>query len=156
MAVNVQIPGYAKTLMAIATIFMPVFLILPFFFWGNENNQISLGEQDIQAGRLAPVGRLNISSNAPVEVANAGPFDPTATYNTVCAACHGTGLLNAPKFGETAQWQAKIDQLGGIDAMIRQGITGMNAMPPKGGANISDENFGLTDKYMLEQSGITP
>lgn len=157
MAEKVQIPGYAKTLMTIAAIFMPVFLILPFFIWGNESNQIKLGKEDIQAGRLAPVGRLNISTAATAtDTATAAAFDPVTTYNTVCAACHATGLLNAPKFGEAAQWQVKIDERGSIDALIAQGIKGLNAMPPKGGATVSDENFGITVKYMLEQSGITP
>ena len=94
MAANVQIPGYAKTLMAIAAIFMPVFLILPFFFWGNENNSIELGEANIQRGRLAPIGRLTIASDSAAAdtASSAAAFDPVATYNNVCAACHATGL----------------------------------------------------------------
>lgn len=157
MAANTQIPGYAKTLMAVAAVFMPVFLILPFFFWGNENNQINLAEQDIQAGRLAPVGRLNVASNEPAAAdsgAGAAAFDPETTYKNVCAACHATGVLNAPKLGEAAQWQAKLDERGGIDALIKQGIQGLNAMPPKGGAAISDEEFGKVVKYMLKNSNI--
>jgi cytochrome c5 len=26
------------------------------------------------------------------------------TYKQVCANCHGTGVLNAPKFGDKAKW----------------------------------------------------
>ena len=156
MAANVQIPGYAKTLMAIAAIFMPVFLILPFFFWGNENNSIELGEANIQRGRLAPIGRLTIASDSAAAdtASSAAAFDPVATYNNVCAACHATGLLNAPKFGEPAGWQAKISERGGIDALIQQGIQGIGGMPAKGGASISDENFAIAVKYMLANSGI--
>lgn len=157
MAANTQIPGYAKTLMAVAAVFMPVFLILPFFFWGNENNQIDLAEQDIQAGRLAPVGRLNLASNEPAAAdggAGAAAFDAETVYKNVCAACHATGVLNAPKLGEAAQWQAKLNERGSIDALIKQGIQGLNAMPPKGGATISDEEFGKVVKYMLKNSGI--
>ncbi|MDO4777602.1 MAG: c-type cytochrome [Cardiobacteriaceae bacterium] len=157
MAANTQIPGYAKTLMAVAAVFMPVFLILPFFFWGNENNQINLAEQDIQAGRLAPVGRLNLVSSEPAVAeggADAAAFDAEATYKNVCAACHATGVLNAPKLGDTAQWQAKLDERGGIDGLIKQGIQGLNAMPPKGGATVSDEEFGKVVKYMLKNSSI--
>lgn len=158
MAANAQIPGYAKSLMIIAAVFMPVFLILPFFFWGNEDNHINLTEQDIQAGRLTPVGRLNIASNDPATAdsgATAAAFSPESTYNSVCAACHATGVLNAPKLGEAPQWQAKIDERGGIDALIKQGIQGLNAMPPKGGAAISDENFAEVVKYMLTNSNIS-
>lgn len=154
MAANITIPGYAKVLMAIAAVFMPFFLILPFFFWGNEDNLINLAEENIQRGRLAPVGRLTLAGETVAADAGAAAFDPQTTYNNVCAACHATGVLNAPKIGEQAQWQAKIDERGGIDAIIAQGIKGINAMPPKGGATVSDENFGLTVKYMLANSGF--
>lgn len=49
-----------------------------------------------------------------------------------CAVCHGTGLLDAPISGATDVWQARADDKGGLEALLKNSITGINAMPPKG------------------------
>ena len=49
-----------------------------------------------------------------------------------CNACHGTGLLGAPKIGDTAAWKERADHQGGLDGILAKAITGINAMPPKG------------------------
>src|SRR5690606_30831899 len=66
-----------------------------------------------------------------------------------CNACHGTGLLNAPKVGDTAAWQAHADNAGGMDGMLKNAISGINAMPPKGTcANCSDDELLAAIKHM--------
>lgn len=49
-----------------------------------------------------------------------------------CAACHVSGLLGAPKVGETAEWQVRADSKGGLDGILATAISGINAMPAKG------------------------
>ena len=49
-----------------------------------------------------------------------------------CTACHTTGLLGAPKIGDTAAWKERADHQGGLDGILAAAINGINAMPPKG------------------------
>ena len=92
-----DIPQKTKIIMTIAALFMPVFLILPFFFWGGEDDSITI-DKELQASRLAPVGQLTVGAPAPVggaAVADAGSsapaFDAKGEYDKICAACHGSG-----------------------------------------------------------------
>lgn len=155
-----DIPQKTKIIMTIAALFMPVFLILPFFFWGGEDDSITI-DKELQALRLAPVGQLTVGAPAPAggaAVADAGSsapaFDAKGEYDKICAACHGSGLMGAPKFGDTAAWQARLDKHGSLDALVKQGIQGLGSMPPKGGAGISDEQFHDVVVYLLENANI--
>ena len=59
-----------------------------------------------------------------------------------CNACHGSGLLGAPKIGDTAAWKERADHQGGLDGILAKAITGINAMPPKGTcADCSDDDL---------------
>jgi cytochrome c5 len=49
-----------------------------------------------------------------------------------CNACHGTGLLGAPKVGDAAAWGERAKKEGGVDGLLAKAISGINAMPPKG------------------------
>ena len=157
-----DIPQKTKIIMTIAALFMPVFLILPFFFWGGEDDSITI-DKELQASRLAPVGQLTVGAPAPAggaAVADAAgaaatpAFDAKGEYDKICAACHGSGLMGAPKFGDTAAWQARLDKRGSLDALVKQGIQGLGSMPPKGGAGISDDQFHDVVVYLLENANI--
>jgi len=105
--------------------------------------------------RLKPVGTVCITGEAcagaatePTTAANDGP---SGIYSTSCAGCHGSGVLSAPKFGDAAAWNTRLEK--GEDQLIQSAITGMNAMPPRGGcASCSDEDISATVKYILENS----
>ena len=59
-----------------------------------------------------------------------------------CNACHGSGLLGAPKIGDTAAWKERADHQGGLDGILAKAITGINAMPAKGTcADCSDDDL---------------
>ncbi len=101
------------------------------------------------AKRLEPVGQVCVQGKecAGMEVvASAGgaggaksPDDVIAKH---CNACHGTGLLNAPKIGDAAAWKTRADKEGGVDGLLAKAITGINAMPPKGTcADCSDDEL---------------
>lgn len=91
--------------------------------------------------RLQPVGQVNTDPNAKVTmpVVDEGAADmPTEQIVAeVCAGCHASGVLGAPKIGDAASW-AKA-KAAGLDAMVKNAINGKNAMPPRGG------NPALTD-----------
>lgn len=75
-----------------------------------------------------------------------------STYKQVCASCHGSGVLNAPKFGDKAKWAPLIAE--GQVTLTAHGYVGVRAMPAKGGnPNLSVEGFSDALVYMVNNSG---
>nr|WP_272889578.1 c-type cytochrome [Stutzerimonas stutzeri] len=107
------------------------------------------------AERLKPVGEVCIQGE---ECAAAGPATAAAggaarsgedVYGKFCTACHGSGLLNAPKTGDSAAWTARADAAGGLDGLLKHAISGINAMPPKGTcADCSDDELKAAIQHM--------
>ena len=84
------------------------------------------------------------------QIANAQSGE--STYKQVCANCHGTGVLNAPKFGEKAKLAPLIAE--GQVALTAHAYYGVRSMPPKGGnPNLSIQGFADALVYMVNNSG---
>jgi len=100
------------------------------------------------AKRLRPVGAVEVADpNAP-KVSRGGK----EIVDTVCAACHTTGALNAPKMGDRAAWAKLIKE--GHAALTREAIKGVRQMPPRGGnPDLSDTEVGRAVAYMANQAG---
>lgn len=72
-------------------------------------------------------------------------------YTSTCLACHGAGVLGAPKFGDKAVWGPRIAQ--GIDTLHTNSINGIRMMPPKGGnATLKDEDVKAAVDYMISKA----
>ena len=104
--------------------------------------------------RLMPIGSVCVEGDdcgaATVAVA-AGPRDPEELYGAVCAACHTTGALGAPKLGDIAEWTARAAK--GIDQVIANAVNGINSMPAMGTcATCSEEDIANAVIYMVENS----
>lgn len=85
---------------------------------------------------------------APVAAGKSGE----EVYKAVCAMCHATGLMNAPKFGDKAQWEPRIKQ--GYDTLVTHANKGIRTMPAKGGnPSLSDAEVAGAVKYMANASG---
>lgn len=143
MATN-KISTKAKVIMICCALLMPVFLILPLVFYSDtakgEDGTLSV---EAQKQNTAPVGKLMMPGEQAVVAAPAAVAyqEPETVYANVCAACHDSGLLGAPKKGDQAAWEARIAEAGGFEGVVKIAIAGKGSMPPKGGASISDENF---------------
>ena len=75
-----------------------------------------------------------------------------STYKQVCVSCHGTGVLNAPKFGDKAKWAPLIAE--GQVTLTAHAYVGVRGMPAKGGnPNLSIEGFSDALVYMVNNSG---
>jgi cytochrome c5 len=128
--------------------------------------------QDAVAKRLAPVAKFEIDPNAPAApaaapapatnvaaasapapaaaapAAKAGAGDGKKTYETVCFACHGSGVAGAPKFGDKAAWAPRVAQ--GKEALHASALKGKGAMPAKGGnTSLSDADVKAAVDYMV-------
>ncbi len=72
-------------------------------------------------------------------------------YESVCIACHGTGISGAPKFGDKI-W-VQLEKKEGIKELVKDAIKGERAMPPKGGcAACTDEEVRAAVKYMIDSA----
>lgn len=124
----------------VATIVVAIVLtavVVPFSMKG-EKSAADANSSDQADSRIQPVAKFELAKAAPA--AAAGPKDGATVYNSVCGACHGTGVAGAPKAGDKAAWAPRIAQ--GNDALYKTAIAGKGAMPPKGGAaDLSDDEI---------------
>ncbi|MFA9485484.1 MULTISPECIES: cytochrome c5 family protein [unclassified Moraxella] len=106
--------------------------------------------------RIAPYGKvcfdgeecdINITVLAPAVEGEARPGD--MLYKAICATCHDAGLLGAPKTG-TSDWASRIAK--GTATLYDHAINGFNAMPARGGADISDDEVKNAVDYIISQS----
>lgn len=93
-------------------------------------------------------------SAAPMAMAAAEPaaaadaFDVEGTYMANCNACHAAGVANAPKLGDKAAWDARLEK--GMDALMVNVMNGINAMPAKGLCmSCTQENLQEIVNYMV-------
>jgi cytochrome c5 len=109
------------------------------------------------AERTAPVGKVVTDPDALVaatETAERAPYTGEEIVTKVCGACHGAGVLGAPRIGDQAAWATRLQEAGGVDGVVKIAITGKGAMPPRGGdAGLSDDELRAAVEYMLRQSG---
>ena len=116
---------------------------VPFSYIGKPIGRA--GNTDDADSRIAPVAQLELAKAAP---AATGPRDGKTIFETICAACHATGAAGAPKAGDKAAWAPRIAQ--GMPTLINSATNGKNAMPARGGANLSDDEVKAAVKYITD------
>jgi len=103
---------------------------------------------DSVAARIQPVGRFELGAPAAAAGARSGESIVKAT----CAACHQTGVANAPKIGDAKAWAPRIKQ--GLKNLLAVATKGKGAMPPRGGdTSLTDDEVTRAIVYMANQSG---
>lgn len=122
--------------------------------------------EDQRSERLKPVGQVQVegvavaqapASESAKETKEADVVAPASksgkeVFETVCKACHTPpGVPPAPQFGDKASWGDRIAK--GEAALVQSALNGIGIMPPKGGANFSDEEVKKAVQYMLEAVG---
>ena len=95
--------------------------------------------------RIQPVAKFELVKAE--AAAASGPRDGATIYNSVCGACHNTGAAGAPKIDDKAAWAPRLAQ--GKDGLIKSVTNGKGAMPPKGGATLSDDEIKGVVDYVL-------
>ena len=127
---------------AIAVVLIAV--VVPFSMTGKGSS--GSNADDVES-RIAPVAKIEMQAGGGA----GGPKDGKTVYNTVCAGCHGAGVMGAPKFGDKAAWAGRIGQ--GMPTLVSHAINGLRAMPPRGGAaRLSDDEVKAAVQYMVDGS----
>lgn len=95
---------------------------------------------------------MSVERSMPAEdTSAAAPAHPgKKLYEASCAVCHATDAMGAPNVGNKKAWDKALEK--GLDKVYANGINGINAMPPKGGTTVSDEEFKAAVDYMIENS----
>ncbi len=113
--------------------------------------------EDTAAANTAPVGQECLQGQpcASAVAASAGGAAKTGeqVFNTACTSCHSTGAAGAPKIGDAAAWQPRLDARK-KEGLYKSTVGGYNGMPAKGlcFACSDDELKGAVD-YMLSKIG---
>jgi cytochrome c5 len=85
------------------------------------------------------------------------PVSGEGIYAQACSSCHEPGLMDAPKVGDTADWRARLQKAGSVDALVTVAIHGRGNMPPRGGeSDLSDADVKAAVQFMLSKSGAGP
>lgn len=71
-------------------------------------------------------------------------------YEVKCKQCHEPGLLNAPKFGNNADWAPRIAQ--GKEVLYKHSAEGFKAMPAQADGTASVEEVHAAVDYMVEHA----
>jgi cytochrome c oxidase subunit 2 len=105
------------------------------------------------AAKNKPAGAVTTAAATAPAAGNAvaaGAIDGKKAYDGTCAMCHGAGIAGAPKTGDKAAWAPRVAQ--GKDALYNSALHGKNAMPPKGGSNMSDAEVRAAVDYLVAQA----
>ncbi len=108
-----------------------------------------LGEEAAMR-RIQPMAQVSLAGSAGGAKAARGSEE---IYKATCAACHDAGVAGAPKTGDKAAWAARIGV--GLEKLAASGIKGKGAMPPKGGADLSDADFTRVVAWLANKSGAS-
>lgn len=111
------------------------------------------------AARIKPVAHVEFVSDGKSGDAKPGDAKPGEAKSgedivkATCSACHQTGAAGAPKIGDKAAWAPRLAQ--GLDGLVKSATAGKNAMPPKGGATVSELELTRAIVYMTNKSGAS-
>lgn len=76
-------------------------------------------------------------------------------YNRSCISCHASGSGGAPRTGDKAAWQPRLQQ--GMDVLLDHTISGYKGMPPMGMCmDCSPQQFENLINYMAGQASRAP
>lgn len=101
------------------------------------------------AERIKPVGTVEVKATASVP----GGASGEDVFKAVCSACHTSGALGAPKYGDAAAWGPRIGQ--GLEALWNSAMNGKNNMPAQGKGEFTGDEIKRAVVYMANAGGAT-
>lgn len=144
---EVIISVIAGLLAPLLAIFLIVQLVLG-IQEGQQPDTTSEAAEKATLKRIQPVAKLAaLDANAP-RVEKSGQ----EVYVAVCASCHDSGALGAPKFDARADWAGRLGQ--GYDTLVKHAIEGLRQMPARGGdSDLSDIEVARAVAYLANSAG---
>lgn len=127
---------------------LPVIVIIALVLLTSKNHSKSIADSNdtlAQAQRIQRVGSVELrDANRPLQTGE-------AVFKAQCSACHATGLVGAPKFGNAAEWGARLG--AGYDTLLNSALKGKGNMSAQGGGAFTDVEIGRAVVYMANAAG---
>lgn len=112
--------------------------------------QKSSVDHELTAELIQPVAKLEI------KVSKIAPGSRTGEqiYKSICAACHDSAALGAPKTGDAGAWGPRLGL--GFNGLTASVINGKGAMPARGGgADLTDTEVKRAVAYLSNLAGAS-
>lgn len=127
---------------------VPIFAIIALVSYVTSGNKPASGTANpakAVAERIQKIGMVEIRE------ANRGLQSGEDVFKAQCSACHATGAVGAPKFGDADAWGPRIKT--GLNALLHSAIAGKGAMAPQGGGAFNEIEIGRAVVYMANAAG---
>ena len=102
--------------------------------------------------RIKPIGEVRIDTSnmvASTESNESTERSGEEIYNSKCAGCHTSGVMDAPKYASLEDWSTRIDL--GLEKLTLSAIAGKGGMPPRGACmDCTDNEIKDTVQYILD------
>jgi len=152
---NEEGSGLIKTpkqliVVVVIALFLPVAVAVMFSQLATSGRSSGDLSEEAVARRIQPMAQVALAGAAGGAKAARSSEE---IYKATCAACHDSGVAGAPKLGDKAAWAARIGV--GLEKLAASGAKGKGAMPPKGGADISDAEFTRVVAWLANKSGAS-
>lgn len=131
---------------------VPIFAIIGLVTYVISANKPAAGlsAAELQKGidsRIQRVGSIEIrDANRPLKTGE-------EVFKAQCTTCHSTGMVGAPKYGDKADWAARIGH--GYEALLQSALHGKGAMAAQGGGDFEDLEIGRAVVYMANAAGAS-
>jgi len=131
---------------------VPIFAIIGLVTYVISANKPAAGLSDaeLQKGiesRIQRIGSIEIrDANRPLKTGE-------EVFKAQCTTCHSTGMVGAPKYGDKADWAARIGH--GYEALLQSALHGKGAMAAQGGGDFEDLEIGRAVVYMANAAGAS-
>lgn len=149
--------GLFGSLIAMAVI---LFVLAHMIVSGADINPRAGAAKAAFASQAVPAGHATIASRVmdaviPTAQAAAMPANGKAVFEGTCVACHGPGIVGAPKFGDKAAWAHHIAK--GLPTLYKHALNGFHGhtgtMPPHGGnPSLTTAQVEAAVRYMVSHS----
>jgi len=134
-------------------IIVPVIVIVMLASYVSSETKPSAGSDALEgqavASRIQPVGAIEVKDVNDVASMKTGE----QVFQAQCSACHATGAVGAPKFGDAAAWGPRIKS--GFDELLHSALKGKGNMTPQGGGDFSDFEIARAVVYMANHGGAS-
>jgi cytochrome c5 len=130
------------------SLILPLVVVITLVYFVISGNRPPVGAVDSEravAERIQKVGKVETMSAA------REPRGGEEVFKAVCSACHLTGAIGSPKFGDATIWGPRIKT--GFAALWNSALKGKNAMPAQGGGAQSDLEVARAVAYMANAGG---
>lgn len=73
-------------------------------------------------------------------------------FTDKCMRCHESGRKDAPVFGDTGDWEERLEQP--LDTLIKHAVYGHGRMPARGETEITDQDVAAAVAYVVNRTRI--